>query len=85
MGKREKVREMLFLLFSALSALPLAYLFPCPLVDGVVDRYYGAHVFGFGIIALAPHRVEEHAFGRVDPVSGCCVGVIIAAGGISTG
>lgn len=63
--------------------LPGLDLGPGALVDGVVDGHHGLHVRDLGVgEALAAHGVEEHLFGRVDPVAGGLVeaGVALVVG-----
>ena len=56
------------ILLSGEPPFPALDLGPGALVDGVVDRHDGRHVRGVGSVVLAPHGVEEHLLGRVDPV-----------------
>lgn len=60
--------------------LPGSDLGPRAFVDGVVNGYDGAHVGCGRVVRFAPHRVEEHAFGGVDPVPAVFIGACVALG-----
>lgn len=48
-------------------SFPHEHLFPCLFIDGIVDRYDGAHIACLWIVVFTHHGVEELLFGRIDP------------------
>lgn len=55
-------------LLTAHTRFPSQNLLPGPLIDGIVNGHYTAHIARSGFMVLPLHRIEELLFGGVYPV-----------------